>query len=73
AILRRTLAGHTGPAQDVIALNAGAAIYVGGVAATIAEGVALAQQILDSGRAVETIEKLRVASNQMVSTPSRYR
>jgi len=72
-MLRQTLAGDAGPAQDVIALNAGAAIYAGGGAETIAGGVALARQILNSGRALETIEKMRLATNQAVSNPSRYR
>lgn len=65
AMLRRTLAGDPGPAQEVLALNAGAAIYVGGAAPSLAEGVALARRILESGRALETIEKLRRASNGM--------
>ena len=43
-MLRRTLAGDPGPAQDVLALNAGAAIYVGGGAPTLAAGVNLAQR-----------------------------
>ena len=73
AMLRDTLAGDAGPAQDVIALNGGAAIYVGGGAATMAEGVALARKILASGQALETIEKMRAASNQTVDAPQRYR
>jgi anthranilate phosphoribosyltransferase len=70
-MLRDALAGDAGPAQDVIALNGGAAIYVGGGAATMAEGVALARKILASGQALETIEKMRVASNQTVDAPRR--
>jgi anthranilate phosphoribosyltransferase len=62
-MLRRTLAGDPGAAQDVLALNAGAAIYVGGGAATIADGVSLASKTIASGRALQTIEKLRRASN----------
>jgi anthranilate phosphoribosyltransferase len=61
-VLRRALAGDAGPAQDVLALNGGAAIYVGGGAASFAQGVKLARKILVSGRALETIEKLRRAS-----------
>ena len=73
AMLRDTLAGDAGPAQDVIALNGGAAIYAGGRAATMAEGVVMARRILESGRALETIEKMRVASNQTIEAPQRYR
>jgi anthranilate phosphoribosyltransferase len=61
-ILRRTLAGDPGPAQDVLALNAGAAIYVGGGAASLGEGVSLARKIVASGRALDTIERMRRAS-----------
>jgi anthranilate phosphoribosyltransferase len=61
-LLRRTLAGDPGPAQDVLALNAGAAIYVGGGADTLADGVGLARRILASGRALDTIERLRRTS-----------
>jgi len=53
-MLRRTLAGDPGPAQDVLALNAGAAIYVGDGAASLAAGVNLAKKIIASGRPLET-------------------
>lgn len=61
-LLSRTLAGDRGAAHDVLALNGGAAIYVGGGATTLAGGVALAHEILVSGRALDTLEKLRLAS-----------
>jgi anthranilate phosphoribosyltransferase len=61
-MLRRTLAGDPGPAQDVLALNAGAAIYVGDGAATLADGVSLARKIIASGRALGTLEMMRRAS-----------
>jgi anthranilate phosphoribosyltransferase len=62
-ILRRTLAGKDGPAQDVLALNAAAAIYVGGRAGTLEEGAALAREILAAGRALEVVERMRRASH----------
>lgn len=62
-MLSRTLAGEPGAAQDILALNAGAAIYVGGRAATLEQGVAAAREILAGGRALETLEKLRRTSN----------
>lgn len=61
-LLRRTLGGHPGAAQDVLALNAGAAIYVGGGAQTLADGVVRARAILAAGRALDTIERMRRAS-----------
>jgi anthranilate phosphoribosyltransferase len=73
-LLRRTLAGDGGPAQDVIALNGGAAIYAGGGAAAIADGVRMAQEILGAGRALATIEKMRSSSNQgAAEAAQRYR
>lgn len=45
-------------AADLIALNAGAAIYVSGVANTLAEGVAMAQDAIGSGLAREKIQEL---------------
>ena len=62
-VLRRTLAGQDGPAQDVLALNAAAAIYVGGRAESIEEGLAAARTILRSGRALEVVERMRRASH----------
>jgi len=45
-------------AADMIALNAGAAIYVAGIAASIKEGVAIAQDLIHSGLAGEKIDAL---------------
>ena len=69
-LLRRTLAGDPGAAQDVLALNAGAAIYVGAGADTLADGVALALRILASGRALDTIERMCRASLGETTAPA---
>ena len=61
-ILRSVLAGEQGAAQDVLALNAGAAIYVGGKAESLRGGVAKAREIIAAGTAIATIEKLADAS-----------
>jgi anthranilate phosphoribosyltransferase len=63
-LLQATLAGDPGPAADVLALNAGAAIYVGRGTKTLAEGVKRAREILASGRALETLEAMKTASQQ---------
>jgi anthranilate phosphoribosyltransferase len=63
-VLRAALAGGIGPAQDVLALNGGAAIYVGDRAASLKEGVAAARGIIASGAALETIEAMRRASTE---------
>ncbi len=63
-VLRRALAGETGAAQDVLALNAGAAIYLGGAATSIEAGVVRARAILVKGQALETLERMRRASQE---------
>ncbi len=57
-ILRSVLSGQEGPARDVVLLNAGAAIYLGGTAADLETGVDLARDSIDSGRAYHTLEGL---------------
>ena len=44
-------------------LNAGAALYLGGKAATMQEGIALAEKIIDSGKATQVLEKFIAVSN----------
>jgi anthranilate phosphoribosyltransferase len=63
AITRAILDGEKGPKRDAVLLNAGAALYIGGKAETLAEGVELAAGIIDSGRAKETLEALIQVSN----------
>ncbi|MFH1687283.1 MAG: anthranilate phosphoribosyltransferase [bacterium] len=50
-ILHRVLGGQKGACRDATVFNAGAMIYVGGKAASIGDGVKLAQQSIDSGNA----------------------
>ncbi len=51
ALVRRVLDGTPGPARDIVCLNAAAVLMVGGVAASLAEGIALAGAALDDGAA----------------------
>ncbi len=62
AIARSVLEGASGAAQEVVVLNAGAALYVAGAAASVREGVALARQAIVSGRAAAKLEELVRAS-----------
>jgi anthranilate phosphoribosyltransferase len=63
-LLRAALVGDEGgPAEDILALNGGAAIYVGGKAASLADGIARAREIIDSERALEVIDEMRRATN----------
>ena len=52
------LDGDDGPRRDLVLLNAGAAIYVGGLAASLAEGVEKAAAAIDSGAARELLDRL---------------
>lgn len=62
-IVRRVLAGGNGPTRDVILLNSGAALYVSGSASTIKEGMDLAAQSIDSGKARHKLEQLAALTN----------
>ena len=63
AITRAILAGEKGPKRDAVLMNAGAALYIGGKAENMAEGVKLAAELIDSGKAAETLNKLIEVSN----------
>ncbi|MBM4189938.1 MAG: anthranilate phosphoribosyltransferase [Betaproteobacteria bacterium] len=58
AMLLGALDNQPGPARDIVALNAGAALYVSGVAASLAEGVLAAQAAIQSGAAKARLEAL---------------
>ncbi|HUO05375.1 MAG TPA: anthranilate phosphoribosyltransferase [Candidatus Binataceae bacterium] len=62
-MLCEALDGGHGPKQDALALNGGAAIYIGGKANSLAAGISAARAIIASRRALEVLEKLRRASN----------
>ncbi len=63
AITRAILAGEKGPKRDAVLMNAGAALYIGGKAESLAEGIKLAAKLIDEGKATETLEKLIKVSN----------
>lgn len=58
AMVKAVLGKEPGPAADVVALNAGAAIYVAGIAGSLQEGVALAQDAIGSGLALAKLNEL---------------
>ena len=45
-------------------MNAGASLYIGGKAESMKEGIDLASQLIDSGKALETLNKLIEVSNR---------
>jgi anthranilate phosphoribosyltransferase len=62
-IATKLLEGEKGPARDIILLNAGAVIYVGGKAKSIQEGIKLAEESINSGAAKRKLESLKILSN----------
>lgn len=57
------LKGAKGHKRNAVLMNAGAALYIGGKAETMKAGVELAAKLIDSGKALETLEKLIELSN----------
>ncbi len=62
-ITREILAGKKGHKRNAVLLNAGAALCIGGKAGSIKEGVELAAELIDSGKARKTLEKIIEISN----------
>jgi anthranilate phosphoribosyltransferase len=67
-IAREVISGETGPRRDVAVFNAGAAIYAGGRAATLREGVDAAQEAIDSGAVARTLETFLALSDELSGT-----
>jgi anthranilate phosphoribosyltransferase len=61
ALVARLLDGEPGPRRDIVLLNAGAGLLVSGRAASLADGVALAEESIASGAARTVLERLRSA------------
>ena len=67
-LIQRALSGKKGPAFDMVALNAGATIYVSGSAPTLADGVDQARGILLSGAGLDKLDELVKVSNSFPDT-----
>ena len=63
-ITRDILAGAKGHKRNAVLLNAGAALYIAGKADSMKDGIDLAAELIDSGKALETLEKLIEVSNR---------
>ncbi len=63
-ITRSVLRGEAGYKRDAVLLNAGASLYIGGKAGSMQEGIALAAELIDSGKALETLERFIELSNR---------
>ena len=64
AITLALLRGEKGPKRNAVLMNAGAALYIGGKAENMKEGCSLAADLIDSGKALETLEAFIEVSNR---------
>ena len=58
------LKGERGHKRNAVLMNAGAALYIGGKAENLNDGIVLAAELIDSGRALETLQKFIEVSNR---------
>lgn len=63
-IVKAVLAGELGPRRDIVLLNAAYALVAAGKAGSPAEGMVTAAEAIDSGRALQQVEKLAALTNQ---------
>lgn len=63
-ITRAVLRGEKGPKRNAVLLNSGASLYIGEKADSFKAGVKLAEELIDSGKAYETMQKVIEASNR---------
>lgn len=62
-IVHSILNGVKGPQRDIVVLNAAAAIYLSGIAESIQDGVSVAQNTIDTGKAKKKLQQLREYTN----------
>ena len=63
-ITRNILKGEKGHKRNAVLLNAGASLYLGDKSKTFKDGIKLASEIIDSGKAINTLQKLIEVSNR---------
>ena len=63
AVINKVLNNEAGPAKDIVKFNSGAAIYVAGLADTLAAGIEKAEEVIASGAAKAKLEELVKLSN----------
>jgi len=63
AVINTIFDGESGPARDIVALNAGAAIYAADLAPTLANGIEQAQTMIDNGQAKQKLQDFITCSN----------
>ena len=71
AMMDRVLAGETGAHRDIVLLNAGATLYAGNVAATLDEGVDMAREAIDCGKARAKREEVAAFSQKLAAQQAK--
>jgi anthranilate phosphoribosyltransferase len=71
ALMRAVLEGEDGPRADVVALNAGAALWLAGRAKDLREGLDTAREVLRSGAARRVLQRYAESSAQDVRAEGR--
>jgi anthranilate phosphoribosyltransferase len=64
ALMHGVLAGENGPLRDIVLLNTAAGLIVAGRASNLFEGVAIAADTIDSGKAAGVLERLVAETNK---------
>ena len=64
AVINAVFEGQTGPARNIVVLNAGAAIYAADIATSLEAGIKQAQTVIDSGMAKQKLQDLVDCSNR---------
>jgi anthranilate phosphoribosyltransferase len=65
AASQAVLGGEVGPRRDLVVLNAGAAVYVGGLASSLGQGVEKAETAIDDGQAAALLDRLVATSSDL--------
>lgn len=65
AMIKQVFANEPGPARDIVVLNAGAAVYVAGLADSLAAGIKQAGDVIASGAAADKLDALISLSQQL--------
>jgi anthranilate phosphoribosyltransferase len=65
AMLRSVLDNEPGPARDIVALNAGVALYAANVVSTMADGISLARDAISSGKAIAKMHQFIARTKEL--------
>ncbi|MDQ6836875.1 MAG: hypothetical protein M3137_00670, partial [Actinomycetota bacterium] len=63
---RAILDGEHGPQRDIVVLNAAAGLVAGGVVNRLVEGLTVAADVIDDGRALDALQRLVAVSNAVI-------